>query len=87
MSRDLDGQFSEREQAAVQEWLQSNKAFHITRDHPAHKFPIPGGCWGCKLITNIARKKWESIWNMGFDDKIMWKSRGEYLFDQTFLER
>ena len=87
MSRDLDSQFSEREQAAVQEWLQSNKAFHITRDHPAHKLPILGGCWGCKLITNIVRKKWESIWKMGFDDKIMWKSRGEYLFDMTFLER
>ena len=34
--RDADSCFSKRETAAVQEWFQSGKRFHIMRDHPLH---------------------------------------------------
>ena len=42
ISRDLDSQFSDREEAAVKEWLTSNKSFHFMRDHPSHGTHILG---------------------------------------------
>lgn len=46
--RDTDSRLSKREKEAVDEWLNSDKTFHIMRDHPYHKFPILGGMWGVK---------------------------------------
>lgn len=48
ISRDCDSRLSAREKAAVDEWLVSNKDFHIMRDHPFHRYPIMGGMWGAK---------------------------------------
>jgi hypothetical protein len=48
LSRDCDSRISEREVDAVNEWINSDKDFHIMRDHPAHVVPILGGMWGCK---------------------------------------
>ena len=46
--RDTDSRLSLREKYAVDEWLSSDKTFHIMRDHPYHMFPILGGMWGYK---------------------------------------
>lgn len=47
--RDSDGRITIREQKAVQEWLDSNKQFHIFRDHEAHyEFPIIACAFGNK---------------------------------------
>ncbi len=46
--RDCDSRLGDREKSAVDEWLQSNKNFHIMRDHPFHQYPILGGMWGYK---------------------------------------
>ena len=46
--RDTDSRLSNREKIAVDEWINSDKTFHIMRDHPYHKFPILGGMWGYK---------------------------------------
>lgn len=46
--RDTDSRLSYREKYAVDEWLNSDKTFHIMRDHPYHRFPILGGMWGFK---------------------------------------
>ena len=60
--RDTDSRLSLREKNAVDEWLVSEKTFHIMRDHPYHGFPILGGMWGFKnnpkypmkeLLTNF----------------------------------
>ena len=48
ISRDTDSRLNYREKAAVDEWLESDKVFHIMRDHPSHKFPVLGGMWGAK---------------------------------------
>jgi hypothetical protein len=48
LSRDVDSRLSERESAAVAEWVRSDKQFHIMRDHPAHMTEILGGMWGAK---------------------------------------
>jgi hypothetical protein len=42
MSRDLDMEIFEREIKAVNEWLGSDKAGHIMRDHPYHSTQILG---------------------------------------------
>jgi glycosyltransferase involved in cell wall biosynthesis len=53
ISRDTDSRLSYREKAAVDEWLKSDKCFHIMRDHLLHiladnKRTILGGMWGAK---------------------------------------
>ena len=49
--RDCDSRISEREVVAVNEWLESDKEFHIMRDHPYHTVPILSGMWGCKNVS------------------------------------
>lgn len=55
LSRDTDCRINERECIAVNEWLASDKDFHIIRDHKILKKPVYGGMWGCrnKLLNNI----------------------------------
>ena len=48
LSRDTDSRLNYREKAAVDEWLISDKDFHIMRDHPAHDAVIMGGMWGAR---------------------------------------
>lgn len=48
LSRDTDSRLSLREKMAVDEWLNSDKDFHIMRDHPYHNATIMGGMWGCR---------------------------------------
>lgn len=48
LSRDCDSRITEREFLAIKEWLDSDKDFHIMRDHPYHTVPILGGMWGCR---------------------------------------
>jgi len=48
ISRDCDSRLNKRAALAVQEWLESDKTFHIMRDHPHHRFPVLGGMWGAK---------------------------------------
>jgi hypothetical protein len=57
ISRDTDSRLSLREKIAVDEWLESDKDFHIMRDHPHHKTEILGGMWGCRngLLNNISQ--------------------------------
>ena len=65
LSRDCDSRISERESSAVNQWLQSDKDFHIMRDHPYHTVPILAGMWGCRngLLRNIEEivKYWEKF--------------------------
>lgn len=55
LSRDTDSRLSIREKLAVDEWLESNKDFHIMRDHPYHNTVILGGMWGVRngMLKNI----------------------------------
>lgn len=48
ISRDADSRLDSREFYAVKEWVDSDKSFHIIRDHPHHGTEILGGMWGCK---------------------------------------
>jgi len=53
LSRDTDTRFLLREKLAVYEWLNSNKTFHIMRDHPHHGYVIMGGMFGTKKIAGM----------------------------------
>lgn len=58
ISRDTDSRLCVREKEAVDFWINSNKSFHIMKDHPYHytpEFPILAGMWGAKggIIKNI----------------------------------
>ena len=55
LSRDTDSRLSWREKSAVDEWMNSDKGFHIIRDHPWHSAAILGGMWGCKrgVLNNM----------------------------------
>ena len=57
ISRDTDSRLSLREKSTVDEWLNSDKGFHIIRDHPWHSTEILGGMWGVKkgVIENIKK--------------------------------
>jgi len=48
LSRDTDSRLNNREKEAVEEWLSSDKDFHIMRDHPYHRTEILGGMWGVR---------------------------------------
>ena len=47
LSRDADSRLHIRDKAAVEEWLESDKKFHIMRDNCQHGWRICGGLWGC----------------------------------------
>ena len=54
-SRDLGSRISEREVAAVVDWLSTNKNYHVMRDHPNHRDKISGCCFGMKLADDVLR--------------------------------
>lgn len=75
ISRDIDSRLNEREKAAVDEWLLSDKKIHCMRDHIEHNVPMLGGMWGCrdKVIPNME----ELVYN--------WSSNDYKGSDQDFL--
>ena len=57
ISRDCDSRLSLRDSVGVQEWIESEKDFHIIRDHPiGHSWPMNAGMWGSRggSIANIS---------------------------------
>ncbi len=46
--RDADSRVNERDKACIEDFVHSDKKFHILRDHPNHHHPIMGGMWGLK---------------------------------------
>jgi len=49
ISRDCDSRLFERDVCAVNQWIESEKPFHIIREHPwGHTWVINAGMWGCE---------------------------------------
>ena len=48
LSSDADSRITQREVDCVHEWLESDRDFHIARDHKHHTCPIIAGAFGCK---------------------------------------
>jgi len=86
LSRDCDSRFSDREIFAIKEWLESDKDFHIMRDHPYHTVPILGGMWGSRngLMRKIGLTKMIESWNQfqrkGIDQDFL----GKYVYPLVY---
>jgi hypothetical protein len=78
MSRDTDTRFTLREKLAVEEWLNSDRIFHILRDHPHHDFEILGGMFGTKKLPEI--QSWYSLIEKIDQNNI------DRWYDQVFLK-
>jgi len=69
--RDCDSWLSQRDVIMVNEWLNTNKDFHIIRDHCHHRSPIMGGTWGCRnnfLKTQLIQLLYEYQKNKTYDE-------------------
>lgn len=78
ISRDTDSRLGMREKAAVDEWLASNKDFHIMRDHKYHEIEILGGMWGVRNGLLVGIKDMIADYDTGeYDNK--------HQVDQRFL--
>lgn len=77
LSRDCDSRFSVREIEAIKEWLNSDKDFHIMRDHPYHTVAILGGMWGCRngFLKNFGLsnsiENWSKFHRKGIDQDFL----------------
>jgi len=82
LSRDCDSRITEREVSAINEWLLSDRDFHIMRDHPYHTVSILGGMWGSRngLMRKIELSNLIKIW-------LISNNRNSYSYgiDQDFL--
>jgi hypothetical protein len=88
--RDTDSRLNIREAAAVKEWIESEKEFHIMRDHEQHGAYICGGMWGATSeFINKIKDKYDDLKNnfiktLTFNE--IYGSRGAYFnSDQKFL--
>ena len=75
--RDTDSRLNNREAAAVNKWIKSEKTLHIMKDHPAHGgFPILAGMWGLK----------KDGFSLSMEDMLsLYNNEEQYHYDQIFL--
>jgi hypothetical protein len=94
ISRDTDSRLSLREKFAVDEWLNSDKDFHIMRDHPYHQTQILGGMWGCRnfilrdiksLINDYTKGNFWQVDQNFLKEKIYPKVINDSLIHDSFL--
>ena len=87
ISRDADSRINEREMKLVDEWIKSNKTFHIIRDHPrGHRLKILGGMFGIK-VKNFKNKN-KDYKNINFYLNLYYKKFSKNKIkgpDQSFL--
>lgn len=88
LSRDTDSRLSLRESLAVEEWVDSDKCFHIIRDNAFHRTEILGGMWGAKkgcvpqiadLIDKHSKGDYWQVDQEFLSAKIWPKIQGEYM--------
>lgn len=101
ISRDCDSRLSLREKAAVDEWIASDKTFHMMHDHPHHSVPILGGMFGIKgrnlwalELPGLARdwvknntERWQV--DQDFLTQVVWpveRMNGNYLNHDQFFQ-
>jgi protein O-GlcNAc transferase len=96
ISRDTDSRLNKREKAAVDEWLNSDKDFHIMRDHPYHATEILAGMWGCRngilegiedLIDGYQKENFWQVDQNFLKEKIYPLIRDRSLVHDEFFEK
>jgi hypothetical protein len=94
ISRDTDSRLTSREYEAVEEWLKSDKKFHLMRDHPYHSgHIILAGMWGVKnpflrdIKTMIEKYTKGNFWQVDqhfLADKIFPRIRDSVMIHDAF---
>jgi hypothetical protein len=81
ISRDVDSRLSLREKIAIDEWLNSDKGFHIIRDHPYHRAKIQAGLLGVKkgVLKNMKTMILEHLKNKSGENN------DKYGIEEVFL--
>jgi len=79
ISRDTDSRLNIREKDAVDAWLESDKNFHIMRDHPLHRNIVMGGMWGAR--NGVLKGIFDEIKHYSITDRFF----NDYMVDQNFL--
>tara|TARA_Y100000114_G_scaffold153890_1_gene174805 strand:- start:449 stop:1264 length:816 start_codon:yes stop_codon:yes gene_type:complete len=79
ISRDADSRINERDKAAVDQWLESGKKFHIIRDMCQHGWKICGGTWGVRdgFLRDISIR---------INDYLLIDKANNHGVDQRFLD-
>lgn len=78
ISRDADAQLSQRDLAAVNEWVESGHFFHTLHDHNWHGAPVLAGMWGA--VAGFVNPRVIEQWRQSNDDtKQIWRN------DQAWL--
>jgi hypothetical protein len=97
--RDADSRITVREVRLINEWLESDKDFHIIRDGETHRVPILGGTMGCRnncleYITSPTGLRDVNLPPLQFNDGLSFMQqfiaqvpppRDAYNIDQIFL--
>jgi len=73
--RDADSRITERDQWCIHQFIQSDKHYHIVRDHYWHKEPIMGGIFGWKRPINL---------HFQLDQEIQYSQDMTYLKDHLY---
>ena len=85
--RASDSRLNKREKSLVDEWLASDKDFHIVRDHKHHVIPIMGGCHGVRNgICKPFFIQFQEYYNQVYDYESA-TTKENYNADQIFLGR
>lgn len=82
-ARDADSRITERDRWVIKEFENSDKTFHIVREHFWHKRKIAGGIWGIK--KGCIEEKVEDLYHKWIKDNEV--LRGKHDTDQIFLEQ
>lgn len=96
ISRDTDSRLNMREKNAVDAWINSDKNFHIMRDHPYHGFPILGGMFGARkqgfeiIRDSMSQFKFENRYGTDytfFSDMLFPKIKDDSLIHDEFFDK
>ena len=84
ISRDCDSRLNLREKTAVDQWLKSNKSFHIMRDHPFHDIEILAGMWGVRGNMLYDMKELINDYPKGNFWQVEQKFLKEFIYNRIF---
>ena len=63
--RDVDSRLSYRDVVSISQWEESERSFHIIRDHPFHMTQILGGLFGVTNSQKLLDLPWEKSKDFG----------------------
>ncbi len=78
---DVDSPLLERQKCATDEWLNSDKFYHVLRDHRAHSSKIMGGMWGVKKLNPVVLNMRQEIENfISLHKEKYYRREGDQMF-------